>query len=96
MEFLPDYKNEWPADTWWRLPPELIRHFLGVLGFEQQRIIFHHQKFKGKRSPLFTIVAHRVKGSALHPRLQKDILQSRSAHRVSPGAFLSESGSQLP
>jgi hypothetical protein len=44
----------------------------------------------------YHIVAHRVKGSALHPRLQKDILQSRSAHRVSPGAFLSESGSQLP
>jgi hypothetical protein len=64
MEFLPDYKRDWPRDTWWRLSPELVRHFLGVLGFEQSELIFHQQVFQGKRSPLFTIVAHRVRGAA--------------------------------
>ncbi len=96
MKFLPDYKNEWPADTWWRLPPDLIRHFLGVLGFEQSRVVFHHQLFNGKKSPLFTILAHRVKGSAFNASRHGIIPRNPSVHRASPGAFLSESRRQVP
>jgi SAM-dependent methyltransferase len=63
--FVPDPERNWPTDTWWRLNPEVITTFLGVLGFEQARVTYHTQVFQGRRLPLFTVVGERTKGKAL-------------------------------
>jgi hypothetical protein len=60
MTFLPQSKNRGPLDTWWNLSPEVIRRFLGVLGFGDTRMKYHRQWFKGSRRLLYTIVGHRT------------------------------------
>ena len=65
MRFIPDYRTGFPRDTWWRLNPDIVTHFLGVLGFEDVRVSFHRQIFKGRYLPLFTVVGRRTKGEAL-------------------------------
>lgn len=59
MGFLPDFKVLKPYDTWWRLNPEIVSASLGVLGFKNFKVSFHHQPFQGKKMPLFTVVARR-------------------------------------
>jgi len=64
MKFLPDWKVSRPQETWWQLSPELIKSFIGVLGFEQTRVTYHsHDYYGGKRKAkikLFTVVGHRT------------------------------------
>ncbi|NLP06290.1 methyltransferase domain-containing protein [Candidatus Fermentibacteria bacterium] len=62
MRFSPDFRACSPTDTWWKLYPETVEEFLGVLGFEDTRLSFHRQLFRGRNLPLFTIVAKRTKG----------------------------------
>lgn len=57
MQFLPDCRRRQPTETWWRLTPELLREFLGVLGFRRSKVTFHHQAYKGRKIQLYTIVA---------------------------------------
>lgn len=64
MRFSPDFRVCSPTDTWWKLYPETVEEFLGVLGFEDARLSFHRQLFRGRRLPLFTIVARRTRGEA--------------------------------
>src|SRR5208282_3852567 len=63
MIFLPDFVSCEPKETWWHLPPRLIRSFLGVLGFEKTEISYHYQKRKGGSDRLekfYTIVGVRM------------------------------------
>ena len=62
MHFIPDYGTGFPRDTWWRLNPEIVVQFLGILGFEETTVTCHTQLFKGRRLPLFTVVGRRTKG----------------------------------
>jgi hypothetical protein len=62
MRFLPDWKRGAGADGWWRLSPEIVVAFLGVLGFEKTGITRHAQLYKGSQRPMFTVVGHRTVG----------------------------------
>ena len=62
MRFIPDFKTASPPDTWWFLSPELVRAFLGVLGFEDSKISYHVQGGALGDYDLFTVVAHRTTG----------------------------------
>ena len=47
--------------SWWLLPPDAIRNYISVLGFNVEKIIFHYQKLAGKGNKLmYTLVGKRV------------------------------------
>lgn len=60
MEFLPNAETCRPKDTWWFLPPTLVERMIGVLGFEDTTTFFHHQRFKGNKRKMYTVVGHRT------------------------------------
>lgn len=60
MEFLPDFRTQKPLDTWWRLSPEVVQQFIGILGFEESTVRFGLYKYQGKLQKLYTIVGHRT------------------------------------
>lgn len=62
MRFMPDWRSSASPDGWWRLTPEIVQEFLGVLGFERTEVSAHTQLFNGKRKRLFTVVGHRTRG----------------------------------
>jgi hypothetical protein len=59
MEFLPDHDGIKNKDVWWGLNPEVIRRFIGVLGFDTIRTSYHTQKLHGEDSRMFTVVGRR-------------------------------------
>ena len=61
MQFKPRFTKNRPWETWWNLPPKLVVEFLGVLGFEKTVLTYHTQPLKGRRMPMYTIVATRTK-----------------------------------
>ncbi len=61
MAFLPNPRRRLPRESWWLLTPDVIRRFIGVLGFEQSSVIYHLQRFKGRRTPLYTVVGSRTR-----------------------------------
>jgi SAM-dependent methyltransferase len=69
MRFAPNPKTGRPYETWWRLNPEIIKRFLGVLGFESTTVTYHYQLSTRRRMtlpvPMFTVVGHRTAGRAL-------------------------------
>lgn len=65
MRFFPDWRAGTGEDGWWRLTPEVVQAFLGVLGFEKSEVTTHFQLYKGAKKRLFTVVAHRTVPSPL-------------------------------
>lgn len=65
MTFLPQFQTRQHGGTWWVLSPQVIRQFLGVLGFEKTRLTYHRQKFQGRTRLLFTVVGTRTKAPPL-------------------------------
>lgn len=61
MRFVPEYRTGNKFWTWWEFNPEIIRRFIGVLGFEDTAVTFHTQRWKGQARPHFTVVGHRTK-----------------------------------
>lgn len=63
MKFLPDPSTCEPKETWWRLSPEVIERFIGVLGFEETEITYHSQKLNLVDDPVpyYTILGHRTR-----------------------------------
>jgi hypothetical protein len=59
MRFLPEWRTSQGADGWWRLSPEIVVAFLGVLGFERTEVTYHAQLYKGRRRRMFTVVGRR-------------------------------------
>lgn len=47
--------------VWWDVTPEVVRQFLGFLGFEDTRIYYHSQMFEGSPRLTFTVVGKRTK-----------------------------------
>ena len=62
MQFLPDWRTGRDPDGWWRLSPELIVAFIGVLGFEDTQVTYHTQLYQGRPRRMFTVVGHRTAG----------------------------------
>ncbi len=60
MRFIPDWRTSTEPEGWWRLSPELLQAFLGVLGFEASVVIRHAQLYRGAPRQMFTVVAHRT------------------------------------
>lgn len=60
MRFLPDWRSSAGADGWWRLSPEIVVAFIGVLGFERSTVSYHTQLYKGQKRKMFTVVGHRT------------------------------------
>jgi hypothetical protein len=60
LKFLPKWRSGRFPDTWWRLSPEIVIAFLGVLGFEKTGLTYHRQLLRGRRVKLFTVVGHRT------------------------------------
>jgi len=62
--FQPDWRRSEPKETWWRLSPETVQRFMGVLGFGRSRVTYHYQLYRrgGLQIPLrqFTVVGHRT------------------------------------
>jgi SAM-dependent methyltransferase len=59
--FLPQHWDHAYGDTWWHLSPEIIRRYIGVLGFEKTEITYHHAFAGGNRTLLYTVVGHRTR-----------------------------------
>jgi SAM-dependent methyltransferase len=62
--FLPSVSEpQW--HTWWRLSPDLLVEFLGVIGFEESVATYHDQTYLDPEGavqvPMVTIVAHRTR-----------------------------------
>lgn len=45
MHFIPRVRNKGPIDTWWIVPEQLAREFLGILGFQTVELTYHRQRF---------------------------------------------------
>ncbi len=45
---------------WWMLSPEIITHYVEILGFEVERLLLHIQSRKGEQKRMFSLVARRV------------------------------------
>jgi len=65
MAFFPNFRTSKRSDTWWMLTPEVIRQFIGVLGFEESEIKYHFKARRhGRRRPLYTIVGHKARNTS--------------------------------
>jgi SAM-dependent methyltransferase len=62
MIFMPDQKRKENLDfcTWWAFTPEIIKHFIGILGFEDVAINYHFQNNRDRQFQLYTIVGKRT------------------------------------
>jgi SAM-dependent methyltransferase len=61
MRFLPEWRKTEPRETWWVLSPQLVRDFVGVLGFEATSVIYHTQLYRGRHQRCFTVVGRRTR-----------------------------------
>ena len=69
MRFKPNFHKGRPWETWWELSPQVVVAFLGVLGFERSVVTYHRQSLKGRRMPMYTVVAQRTRPT---PALARD------------------------
>ncbi|MEM6796003.1 MAG: hypothetical protein AAF725_18655 [Acidobacteriota bacterium] len=63
MFLLPRASRQAPKETWWLFTPSLVGHYLAVLGFEQQRIVYHYQP----HDPRFQFHPPEKSGRTFHP-----------------------------
>lgn len=65
MVFLPQFERCEPKVGWWFIPPDTIKGFIGVLGFEKAEVKYHFSsEYKGAKRLLYTVVGHRTVGKA--------------------------------
>ncbi len=57
--FVPDAATREPLETWWSFSPGSISNLLAIVGYRTVRTIRHSQRYRGKRMPMFTVVADR-------------------------------------
>jgi hypothetical protein len=60
MRFLPDPETGNPKAAWWHFSPDIIRRFIGVLGFRDTQVTYHEQLYRGQVKELFTVVGRRT------------------------------------
>ena len=61
-KFLPRFRKNQPDDSWWLLTPKLVQQMIGVLGFENSRVMYHYQMMGGRKYFFYTIVGQRTRG----------------------------------
>lgn len=63
MRFMPDFNTCEPKALWWVFSPDIIKRFIGVLGFEDAEVKYHSPMFKRNNAqvPYYTVVGHRTK-----------------------------------
>jgi SAM-dependent methyltransferase len=61
LNLVPRFEKGRVWGVWWDVSPEIVRQFLGFLGFEDTRLHYHYQSFEGSPRLLFTVVARRTK-----------------------------------
>lgn len=61
MQFIPNYRQNWPYETWWQLPSEVIIEMIGIFGFTNIQVTYHTQKLSGVDQSLYTVVGHKPK-----------------------------------
>jgi hypothetical protein len=61
MTLLPSFERGGPVDAWWKLSPEIVRQFLGILGFEQTTLTYHTQNSRWGKQYLYTVVGQRTR-----------------------------------
>jgi len=59
MGFMPNFRKGEPMDTWWFMPPRLVKRLIGVLGFESAKTHYHTQRYRGRRLCYYTVVGRR-------------------------------------
>jgi SAM-dependent methyltransferase len=69
LVFFPQFRRRAPLTTWWVVTPEVIQHWLGVLGFEDSRVTYHRGQFHGRPVRLFTVVGRRTAGCPVQAEL---------------------------
>jgi hypothetical protein len=60
MVFVPEFKTYRFPETWWFLPPPLVKEFLGILGFRKTKVRYFFQKFRGRRRLAYSLVGWRT------------------------------------
>jgi len=61
---LPNPKRRRSMETWWFLPPSIVRRYLSVLGFGESKVNYFLAKRRdGGLHPYYTLVARRTAGS---------------------------------
>jgi len=58
-QFRPDHRRPDRWDTWWLLPPRLVREYLAILGFTDAVVTWHRQIFRQRTMWLYTVVARK-------------------------------------
>lgn len=59
--FFPDFKRRTPMDSWWFMPPKVMKRLIGVLGFEHTETTYHFQKHRGRRLAHYTLIGRRTR-----------------------------------
>jgi hypothetical protein len=63
MAFLPEFRTGRPNESWWHLTPDMVKSMIGVLGFEQTKVTYHRQWYRGRRRLVYTVVGRRTRGA---------------------------------
>jgi hypothetical protein len=50
-----------PETTWWVFTPQTVQALLGLYGFEDTRVSYHTQPYRGRPVRLFTVVGRRTR-----------------------------------
>jgi hypothetical protein len=61
--FIPSSRNKSVRYGWWSLSPKTVIEFLRLLGFPNTNVIYHTQRYMGKRQFVYTVVGKRDKKS---------------------------------
>lgn len=64
MALLPDFRSRQPNETWWLFSPSIMQRILGMFGFAETRITYHHHIYRGRRQALYTMVGRRTRPAA--------------------------------
>ncbi|MBA4417151.1 MAG: hypothetical protein C0392_04475 [Syntrophus sp. (in: bacteria)] len=60
MTFIPEHNGFRFPDTWWFLPPALIKKYLGVLGFRKTTVKYFFQKYRNRKWLAYNVVGTRT------------------------------------
>jgi len=52
-------RPDWITDGWFRLPPLLIKEYLGILGFGNTTLSWGTYRYKDRVVPIYTMIGHR-------------------------------------
>ncbi len=57
--FVPRFRTLQNWDTWWYLPPPVVKNYLGVLGFRRTTVRYFFNRYRGRRLLGYALVGKR-------------------------------------